>query len=97
MLEILADLDEIIESKMEAGLKIAAADCGLDKRCGYVWLFEDCIMCREEESRLLNYYGGFEYIEKEYVHNLGSFVIYEAEHTRVSECILWYNTHNKGS
>lgn len=68
--------------------KVRADEIGLDSRCGMVWVDVEgeAIIVHKSRERTLNYYGGFEYIDSEYVINVGEYVIYR-EHDRVMECI----------
>ncbi len=62
---------------------------GLDPRAfiGEFFYNEDCIIVLAGNNRALRYYGGFEYIDEEYVRQYGDYVIYSAEHDRVQDVI----------
>ena len=62
---------------------------GLDPRAfaGEFFYNEDCIIVTIGMNRSLRYYGGFEYIDEEYVRQYGDYVIYSAEHERVRDVI----------
>lgn len=47
----------------------------------------DCIIVTEAANRSLRYYGGFEYIDSEYVRQYGDYVFYSAEADRVRDVI----------
>lgn len=68
--------------------KVSAEQVGLDKRCGKLRIDVDysAVIVHESYQRTLNYYGGFEYIDSEYVTKVGEYIIYR-EHDRVMECI----------
>lgn len=93
MLEELKEFEDLIESKVKEGKKLRAVELGLDGRCGWIWLFEDCVATKAGESRI-EYYGGFEYIDRYYVTTLGRYTFYAAEADRVQECIDFYNEHH---
>lgn len=56
---------------------------GLDMRCGPVYINEDCIAVDTFRAGSLEYYGGFEYVDKEYRHEAGGYIFYLAEDDRV--------------
>jgi len=66
-------------------------ELGLDRRAGYrVWVSEDCIVVDKNQDRTLQYYGGFEYVDKEYRIEMGDYVIYFADDDRVRDHIEHY-------
>lgn len=62
---------------------------GLDPRAfqGEFFYSEDCIVVTVGMNRSLRYYGGFEYIDDEFIRTYGDYVIYSAEHERVRDVI----------
>lgn len=60
---------------------------GLDRRCGSVWLGEDFLATDHRQA--LDYYGGFEYIDKEYITTLGDWTFYSIEADRVLNAFLY--------
>lgn len=76
--EALIELDQQISG---ATTQHSAPTAGLDGRCGPIYVGEDYIATRTE--RALNYYGGFEYIDNEYIQRVGSWTIYSIEADRV--------------
>lgn len=72
---------------------IMPEDVGLDHRSARrLWINTDGIIARMSDDRVLQYYAGFEYVNKEYRTELGKWVFYSAEDSRVQECI---DRHNK--
>jgi hypothetical protein len=70
---------------------VQAEDLQLDRRAAYrLWINEDCIVVDQANDRSLQYYGGFEYVDKEYRSTLGDYVIYLADDDRVKEHIDFY-------
>ena len=68
-------------------------DVGLDHRAARrLWINTDGIVARMSDDRVLQYYGGFEYVNKDYRTEVGKWVFYSAEDDRVQECI---DRHNK--
>lgn len=70
---------------------VNAEKLGLDHRCGMLFVGEDCIAVESNNKNSLDYYGGFEYVHKEYVFTVGCFTFYYAEDSRVLEHIEQYN------
>ena len=69
---------------------------GLDERCGFVFVNEDSIAVPKHGVGRLEYYGGFEYVDKEYRHELGDYVFYTADDDRVQEAIdNWYHYNSE--
>ena len=70
--------------------KVNAKDIGLDDRCGKVYVAEDAIICYVGNDRQLQYYGGFEYVDKDYRMGVGDFVFYFGDDDRVEKCLKQY-------
>jgi len=73
-----------------------AADIGLDPRAAYqLWVTIDSVVVRRSEDRLMQYYGGFEYVDKLHRHEIGDYVFYLGdEDDRVGECIEFWMKRN---
>ena len=68
-----------------------ADELGLDRRAGYrLHVNEDCIVVDKDSDRTLQYYGGFEYVDKEYRIEMGDYVIYLGDDDRVRSHIDTY-------
>jgi len=87
------DFVEAINDKVERYVQkldhVKASDLGLDSRAGYcLYVDEDrtTIVVDISNDRTLQYYGGFEYINKEYRQELGDWVFYFDGDERVSDC-----------
>lgn len=52
----------------------------------FYWNY-DCIIVPAANRKSLDYYGGFEYIDSDYVKQYGDYVIYSAEADRVQEVL----------
>lgn len=75
--------------------RTSAAELGLDARCGYLHLTPNCVIVEKCNDSRLQYYGGFEYVDKENRKEIGDYVFYLADNEdgRVAECInRFYNT-----
>ena len=61
---------------------------GLDPRAfGKFWYCYEGIFIYEGGRRSLDYYGGFEYIDRDLVKQYGDYVFYSAEANRVQEVL----------
>ena len=82
--------------KME---KVKANKLGLDIRAGYtLYIDEECIIVDKNDDRMLQYYGGFEYVDKEYRIEIGDYVIYSNCDDRVSDCLeRYYDKENENA
>ena len=65
---------------------------GLDPRAGReILVSPDNIAVHVSDDKLIRYYGGFEYINERYHRvQLGDYVFYSNEATRVDECLEYY-------
>jgi|TARA_R110001592_G_scaffold275122_3_gene542111 hypothetical protein len=91
MWELEQKVEELTKEYMNTSgaVRVSAKDVGLDPRCGFVWVSTDEEWIAVEGStRLINYYGGFEYIEEYTV--IGSYTFYENEFDRVESCLEFY-------
>jgi hypothetical protein len=64
-----------------------ASELGLDQRAfwGTAYVTPECLAVRVDREGSLRYYGGFEYVSKEYRVGMGEWVFYLAEDERVRE------------
>jgi hypothetical protein len=85
-----ADLADRIVEGMEP---TTAEKIGLDPRAGYrLFISEECIAVPKTNDGSLQYYGGFEYVEKECRSDVGDYVFYFIGDSRIEECIeTFYN------
>jgi hypothetical protein len=84
----LNDIDESIRLRTEEMAQVDPAALGLDQRSArHIWVSDECIIVRAGDDRNLQYYGGFEYVCKDYRVAIGNYVIYFAIDDRVSSCI----------
>jgi hypothetical protein len=91
VLDLVYDLDEQVRKAVQGLPCVRAEELGLDRRSAYsVWVDEDALIVRKDEDRTLQYYGGFEYVEKEARTECGNYVIYTNDSDRVSDCLEYY-------
>jgi hypothetical protein len=68
--------------------QVKAEDLGMDPRAGYrLYIDDECVAVDAENDRSLQYYGGFEYVDKEYRTEMGGYVFYFCEDSRVQDCL----------
>lgn len=67
--------------------EVKAKQLGLDARAfyGVAYVDESAIVVSKDQDRSLQYYGGFEYVDKDYRREVGDYVFYLAEDDRVRE------------
>lgn len=72
------EINSMIEEYIEANFhRVNAYVCDLDPRAAFeLFVNDDAIVCRKSRVGSLDYYGGFEYIEKEYRAELGDYVFF---------------------
>jgi hypothetical protein len=90
LLDLVEDAWGAIESFITKKLEAYEAEAyGLDDRAAYGKILTDkdrqFMVVSKRDDRVLQYYGGFEYVEKEYRHELGDYVIYMADDSRVED------------
>jgi hypothetical protein len=80
-------INEVVERNIRANFEQTNADrLGLDIRAGYrIYINKDFVVTADRGP--LDYYGGFEYIDKEAVTTIGDYTFYSGDSSRVCECI----------
>lgn len=88
---VFAMIDEVsrtVDTFVESMRKVKAEDLGLDNRAGYsLYVNDDCIAVRGYKDRSLQYYGGFEYVDEQDRKEVGDWVFYMADSSRVADCL----------
>jgi hypothetical protein len=92
---LLVDIQDKVEEMLK-GCELVhdLSKLGLDQRAAYSGIYvdledEEFVAVAAGSDRILQYYGGFEYIDKEYRHELGNYVFYMTENDgegRVNRC-----------
>ena len=80
--ELQITVDQFIRQKLrETCQEVSASKLGLDYRCGivYVDLDEQAVIIPATQKKVLEYYGGFEYVKHEDVLLLGQYVVYRGD------------------
>lgn len=87
----IADIIDAANEAMEMKLRTLegfSAECfGLDRRAGILYTDGNCIIVSQRDARLLDYYGGFEYVEPGSIATLGDYKIYLDTDDRVREAL----------
>lgn len=87
----LNEISEIAEKVIAGMTEASAEDLRLDPRaCPKLWVSESAVAIRTSHRRNMEYYGGFEYVDKEYVHPIGDYVFYLRDDDRVAEAIEYF-------
>lgn len=87
-LEKVKDLEAEIQNTLEEAITdstpVKPDELGLDPRVAHIlWVCDEGIFVRESSDRSLQYYGGFEYVDKDCRHDYGTYVFYSADDDRV--------------
>jgi hypothetical protein len=91
-IDFLYDIDDRVHNHVTFEMETTdAVTLGLDIRAGYrLWVDAESIVIHKSHDGCLQYYGGFEYIEKEYRREVGDYVFYLIEADRVREALDRY-------
>ena len=84
LFKLIDDVTELTDSFVGSNMQMVPANqLGLDIRCGKVFVSPDCIAIHKANDRAVQYYGGFEYVDKEFRHEMGDFVFQSSEDDRI--------------
>ena len=75
--------------------RVSAEAVGLDARAGYVFISTEEGWIASRNTRSLEYYGGFEYIDIEYRVTVGEITFYSEDHSRVADALEHYKGHQE--
>lgn len=93
--DILEKLEDMQQELFKECEYVSADAVGLDVRAGRVHVYpaeyvgDGFIACDHPGS--LDYYGGFEYVDKDCITRVGNTKIYSGEDERVAGCLEYYN------
>jgi len=90
LFELIDNISELTDNFIGNMELVPANRLGLDPRCGKLFVSPDCIGVYKGNDRTLQYYGGFEYVDIEYRHEMGDYVFYSAEDNRVRDHLEQY-------
>ena len=90
LFDLIDSVSELTDTFVGNMVKVNPEQLGLDNRCGSLFITPDCIGTYKDRDRALRYYGGFEYINDGNRHEMGDYVFYSREATRVDEALEYY-------
>jgi hypothetical protein len=89
-LDMIDAINEVVERNIRNQFtQVPASDLGLDNRCGRVLidLVDEVIAVPNHNIRMLDYYGGFEYItEGDGRITVGDYTFFTSDNERVNDC-----------
>ena len=89
--EIKDKLSDLADDIMAGCRKVGAKQLGLDPRAGSAYILGDsddgAVIVDGGSSRLMDYYGGFEYVSRDCIIKVGELTIYTSEDERVVEAL----------
>jgi len=89
-LDMIDSVNEVEERNIRSKFnQVPASDVGLDNRCGRVLIdvVDEVIAVPNHNIRMLDYYGGFEYIkEGEGRITVGDYTFFTSDNERVNDC-----------
>jgi hypothetical protein len=89
--DFIEDVNEKLFRRTDNMTRVSADKLGLDIRAGYnLYIDEECIIVDRHYDRMLQYYGAFEYVDKEFRNEIGDYVIYTNGDDRVLNCLERY-------
>lgn len=84
--EVQAEVLELSESIIQQCLKVSPESLGLDRRSAHIlYIGDDFIAVSQSQDQTLQYYGGFEYVDKDYRMEVGDLVLYSTYDERVQD------------
>jgi hypothetical protein len=90
-LDMIDAVNEVVERNINANfVRVSGTDVGLDMRVGTLYINTQDRVIASSNQRSLEYYGGFEYIDKESVTTVGDYTFYQGE--RVENCFDEYES-----
>lgn len=91
MYDLLCEINDLVETQLSKNYTITRAEnIGLDRRASMVYVSEQGIVVYNRYRQALEYYGGFEYVDKDYVITVGEYTFYAVEDNRVADAVQFY-------
>ena len=93
MWELQEQIEQVVDQYFEdaSAQRVSAEAVGLDARAGYLFISTEEGWIASRNTRSLEYYGGFEYIDIEYKMSVGDITFYSEDHSRVADALEYYN------
>ena len=83
--DLFFEMNELVDRYLKGAQEVLPEDLGLDRRAAYrLFVTEEVIAITKNCDRSLQYYGGFEYVDKDYRTEIAEWVFYSAEDDRVA-------------
>ena len=84
--DIISETNVLVNRYIAKAQEALPENLGLDCRAGYrLFVTEELIAVPKDDDRSLQYYGGFEYVDKYYRIEIGEWVFYSAGDDRVAK------------
>ena len=92
MWQLQEQIEQMVDQYFEdAGAqRVSAEKAGLDSRAGYIFVSTEEGWIASRNTRSLEYYGGFEYIDIEYRVTVGEITFYSSDDSRVADALEHY-------
>lgn len=87
--DLIEEFEDEFTNKVSKMERYSPEQLGLDSRCWvkfYIPKEKDCLIV-QGKTNTLDYYGGFEYIDAEYIKRIGGYTIYSTDCQRVQDCL----------
>lgn len=92
-------VNDLVEDYVQKLPSVSADKLGLDIRAGHRLLVDtdaDIIGVHTSNVRMLDYYGGFEYVDSTCRETVGDYVFFTGGSDRVQDCLEFYNEETEG-
>ena len=84
LLDLVDEINDIAKNYVKGAKEVLPEDLGLDRRAAYrIFVTDDAIIVPKQDDRFLQYYGGFEYVDKDCRFEIGDWVMYSSDDSRV--------------
>ena len=92
MWELQEQIEQMVDQYFEdsGAQRVSAEAVGLDTRAGDVFVSTEEEWIATSNTRSLEYYGCFEYVDIEYRVVVGDMTFYSADHSRVADALEHY-------
>ena len=94
-MDMIQSINNMVQNFTDIMTVVKAEELGLDRRCGALYISNDCIAVPKHRDNSLQYYGGFEYVDKDYRTEVGDWVFYFDEDSRVREHLHTFQTRGE--
>lgn len=87
--DVLNKIGVVVDEFIEHMSEVRAESIGLDTRScrGTLYISDEGIAIEKNDDRNMQYYGGFDYVDRGYRHEMGDYIFYEVDDGRIKECV----------